>query len=168
MTTPREERPAAEAEQQAQASLQTGPTVATAPPRSRWRLGSRPLPNHLGPARTSTVILAVLFVALFVLWQYVRPPSPTQAATTSGTGAANPPASTTAPAPATTTPPTPTATTAPSTRTTTPPPSSAVPSTTAGATRTPTSTPTGSSSPTATSSVPAFPTAPPTGSAPSS
>src|SRR4051794_2295225 len=74
MTTPREEQP----QEQAPAT----PTVSTAPPRSRWRFGN--VPQHLGPARTSTVVLGALFVAIFVLWVYVRPPTPT--ATTGSTG----------------------------------------------------------------------------------
>jgi hypothetical protein len=69
MTTPREERP--------QVSAPATPSASTAPPRSRWRFGT--VPSHVGPARTSTVVLAVLFVGLFVLWLYVRPPDPAQA-----------------------------------------------------------------------------------------
>ncbi len=48
------------------------PTVSTAPaegPR-RWWAG---VPRRLGRARTSTVVLAVLFVAIGVLYLYVRP-----------------------------------------------------------------------------------------------
>jgi hypothetical protein len=48
------------------------PTLTTAPaegPRHWWRS----IPRHLGRARTSTVVLAVLFVAIGLLYLYVRP-----------------------------------------------------------------------------------------------
>lgn len=59
-----------------------GPTVSTAPagadsttpdvaPGSPWWSH---VPRHLGRARTSTLVLGVLFVAVFVLWLNVRPP----------------------------------------------------------------------------------------------
>jgi hypothetical protein len=55
------------------------PTVSTAPSggaaearhTSWWHWDA--LPHHLGRARTSTVILAVLFLAVFTLYLYVRP-----------------------------------------------------------------------------------------------
>jgi len=34
------------------------------------------VPHHLGRARTSTVVLALLFVGLYTLYLYVRPPDP--------------------------------------------------------------------------------------------
>ncbi|NEK85911.1 hypothetical protein GCU60_09065 [Blastococcus saxobsidens] len=60
-----------------------GPSVSTAPagadsttpdvaPRNRWWSA---VPHHLGRARTSTVVLGVLFVAVFALWLNVRPPT---------------------------------------------------------------------------------------------
>ena len=57
MTEPTEEQPA------------VTPAVSTAPARSRW---SR-IPHHLGRARTSTVVLAVLFLAIGTLYLNVRP-----------------------------------------------------------------------------------------------
>ncbi|NYJ05214.1 hypothetical protein [Petropleomorpha daqingensis] len=74
MTTPHEEQPQTEA-------LAT-PKVTTAPPRARWRFAN--VPSRLGRARTSTVVLAVLFVAVFVLWVYVRPPAVASPAGTTG------------------------------------------------------------------------------------
>jgi hypothetical protein len=80
------------------------PTVSTAPPPARRRI-----PAHLGPARTSTVILAVLWLALGVLYLNVRPPTP-QAASGGGTTVQTtepvrtttaPPATSTAPVPTT-------------------------------------------------------------------
>ena len=84
-------------------------TVSPAPPpKSRWDA----IPHHLGRARTSTVVLSVLFLGIGALWLNVRPdppdpptnvvpaveqplvPAPTTAAPTPGT--------TTAPAPTTT------------------------------------------------------------------
>ncbi|MGY1642123.1 hypothetical protein ACI782_13495 [Geodermatophilus sp. SYSU D00703] len=57
--------------------LSTGeaPAVSTAPPidlRRRWWSA---VPHHLGRARTSTVVLAVLFLAIGTLYLYVRPES---------------------------------------------------------------------------------------------
>ena len=60
------------------------PTVRTAPtapasttpdvaPGTRWWSS---IPRHLGRARTSTVVLSVVFLGLFTLWLYVRPESP--------------------------------------------------------------------------------------------
>jgi hypothetical protein len=110
------------------------PEVST---RSPWHVSR--IPAHLGPARTSTVVLAVLFVAIFALYLNIKPDVP--GAATSGTS--NPvPAVTTAPVPRTTTPtPTPTSTTEvrPSTTTTTTAPS---------ATETPTGTTTTTQQPT--------------------
>jgi hypothetical protein len=74
MTTPHEEQP--------QTEVAATPSVTTAPPRARWRFAS--VPSRLGRARTSTVVLAVLFVAVFVLWVYVRPETVATPAGTTG------------------------------------------------------------------------------------
>jgi hypothetical protein len=47
------------------------PTVTTAPARSRWHMSR--IPPHLGPARTSTVVLAALFLAIGTLYLNIRP-----------------------------------------------------------------------------------------------
>ena len=138
MTTPREE--------QQQTEIAATPSVTTAPARARWRFAN--VPSRLGRARTSTVVLAVLFVAVFVLWVYVRPETvATPAGTTGDVNAPVAPASTssvptTTEAPATTD----ATTTAPSETTT----ESGTPTdeTTTGAT----TTPPGTSSPTPTRS----------------
>ena len=45
-------------------------TVSPAPPpRSRWDA----IPHHLGRARTSTVVLSLLFLAIGALWLNIRP-----------------------------------------------------------------------------------------------
>lgn len=67
-----------------------GASSGTASPRAP--LGRRRLPAHLGPARTSTVLLAVAFLAIGLLYLFVKPPAD---ARTTGTG--TDPASTTAP-----------------------------------------------------------------------
>jgi hypothetical protein len=104
------------------------PTVSTAPPpSSRVRRWWSSIPSHLGPARTSTVVLAVLFLALGSLYLTVRPDP---AATTST------PVRTTATTPAA--PSAPPATTAPTTTTPTEP----VPTTTEEDTPSPTEEPT--------------------------
>jgi cytoskeletal protein RodZ len=140
MTTPHEEQP--------QTEVAATPSVTTAPPRARWRFAN--VPSRLGRARTSTVVLAVLFVAVFVLWVYVRPETvATPAGTTNDVNGpvapattSSAPPTTTSEAPATTDP----TTTAPSETTT----ESSTPTdeTTTGAT---TTTP-GTSSPTPTRS----------------
>jgi hypothetical protein len=76
------------------------PSVSTAPAEGgssgttspRAPLGRRRLPAHLGPARTSTVLLAVAFLAVGLLYLFVKPPAE---AATGGTG--TDPARTTAP-----------------------------------------------------------------------
>ena len=50
-------------------------SVSTAPPAAPRRWWSA-VPHHLGRARTSTVVLALLFVGLYTLYLYVRPPEP--------------------------------------------------------------------------------------------
>ena len=79
------------------------PTVSTDPGRSRWHWSA--VPSHLGRARTSTVVLGLLFLAIGALYLYIRPDTvaPTTAGTTSGTVVQNTPAPTTA-APRTTAP----------------------------------------------------------------
>ena len=87
-----QERPTAE-------QPQVTPTVSTAPARSRWSK----LPAHLGRARTSTVILGVLFLAIGSLYLNIRP-DPANPPTTETSDQA--PASTTSPAVPTTAEPT--------------------------------------------------------------
>ena len=54
------------------------PAVRTAPPAARTQRWWTAIPSHLGRARTSTVVLGVLFVAIFALYLNVRPdPVPT-------------------------------------------------------------------------------------------
>ena len=72
-------------------------TVSPAPPpKSRWDA----IPHHLGRARTSTVVLSVLFLAIGALWLNVRPDPPDPA--TNGTPVVEQPAG---PAPTTAAPP---------------------------------------------------------------
>jgi hypothetical protein len=68
VTTPREEQ--AREEQPPEDRATTVPTVSTAPARSRWSWSR--VPSHVGPARTSTIVLAVLFVLLLVLHGYLQ------------------------------------------------------------------------------------------------
>ena len=84
------------------------PSVATAPAQGRGRFSR--IPSHLGRARTSTVVLAVLFVGIFGVYLAIRPAEPGAASSTT------PDTGTEQPAPATTPTPTPT-TTAPETTT---------------------------------------------------
>ena len=130
-----------------------------AEPRRWWSM----VPRHLGRARTSTVVIGLLFVALFALYLNVRP-DPEAAAGTSGGGAGvTEPApttggTTTTPAPEPTTAPAPTTAEEPTTtedttatvpeETTVPPePTETVPAPTTGTTTVPplptTSEPTG-------------------------
>jgi hypothetical protein len=51
--------------------VSTAPAGAAPPPRSRWRWSA--VPDHLGRARTSTVVLCVLFLAIGLLYLNVRP-----------------------------------------------------------------------------------------------
>jgi hypothetical protein len=50
-------------------------SVSTAPPSAPRRWWSA-VPHHLGRARTSTVVLALLFVGVYTLYLHVRPPDP--------------------------------------------------------------------------------------------
>jgi len=71
---------------------EVAPTVTTAPARAGWQR----IPDHLGPARTSTVILGVLFLAIFALYLNIRPETPGAAGTgTTGTVTDTPVPSTT-------------------------------------------------------------------------
>jgi hypothetical protein len=60
------------------------PTVSTDPARSRWHWSA--VPSHLGRARTSTVVLSLLFLGIGALYLYIRPDTvaPTTAGTTGG------------------------------------------------------------------------------------
>src|SRR5215217_2227428 len=79
------------------------PHVSTAPPPSRPHRWWSSIPPHLGKARTSTVIMSLLFLAIFALYINVRP-DPVRPPATGGTVAPTAPARTTAPPPATTVP----------------------------------------------------------------
>jgi hypothetical protein len=59
------------------------PSVSTDPARGRWHFSR--IPSHLGRARTSTVVLAILFLAIGTLYLNIRPETPVTA-TTSDTG----------------------------------------------------------------------------------
>ncbi len=62
-----------------------GASSGTASPRAP--LARRRLPAHIGPARTSTVLLAIAFVAIGVLYMFVKPPAE---ARTPGAGTESP------------------------------------------------------------------------------
>jgi len=72
------------------------PSVSTAPAEGSGSsavspdtpLRRRRLPAHVGPARTSTVLLAVAFLAIGVLYLFVKPPPPSEAADP-GTGSSS-------------------------------------------------------------------------------
>ncbi|SDN99999.1 hypothetical protein [Geodermatophilus sp. DSM 45219] len=79
MTTPETDGPGEPTRQ-----LPAQPSVSTAPasaPRRWWSA----VPHHLGRARTSTVVLALLFVGLYTLYLYVRPPDTTTVVPATGT-----------------------------------------------------------------------------------
>jgi hypothetical protein len=59
------------------------PSVSADPARGRWHFSR--IPSHLGRARTSTVVLAILFLAIGTLYLNIRPVTPVTA-TTSNTG----------------------------------------------------------------------------------
>jgi len=66
--------------------VSTAPTSGTAgDPRTSWWHWNA-LPHHLGRARTSTVILSVLFLAIFTLYLTVRPDEVTTGTSTTGGG----------------------------------------------------------------------------------
>jgi hypothetical protein len=79
--TPPEEPPAP--------SVSTAPAEGSSTGSTAAPLGRRRLPSHVGPARTSTVLLAVAFVAIGMLYLFVKPPEPSTAADT-GTGSSSP------------------------------------------------------------------------------
>ena len=72
-------------EQVATPTVSTAPSGTTAPPAPGW-WHWKALPDHLGRARTSTVILAVLFVGIFTLYLNVRPDVPDTGTRTTGGG----------------------------------------------------------------------------------
>ena len=122
MSTPADDRPPAGNEEAPAPSVSTAP--ATDPGHRWWSA----IPHHLGRARTSTVALSALFVAIFALYSQVKPEAPEPP-----TSVQQPAAPTTAPAPTTqapTTEPEPTED-EPTTTTATEPPSSTTPRTTA-------------------------------------
>lgn len=137
------------------------PSVSTAPPQSRWHWSA--IPSHLGRARTSTVVLALLFLAVGALYLNVKPPPTGTTTTGNETGVQQPVAPATV-APTRTVQPTTTetATETTSEETTT---SRSTPSTSGTSGRTTTARPTGSSatSSPARTSLPSLPT---TGGAP--
>ncbi|MCW2531738.1 MAG: hypothetical protein JWP62_1308 [Blastococcus sp.] len=133
------------------------PTVSTAPERSRWHVSR--IPGHLGRARTSTVVLVVLFLAIGALYLNIRPE--TTGTVTTGTGN-QAPVSTTAPArePTATTTPAPETTTGQSTTTeqSTSTGSATDTTTTGGTTQSTVPTPTGTTQPTLPSATVSSPT----------
>ena len=123
------------------------PSVSTAPAHSRWRA----LPSHLGRARTSTLVLSFLFLAIGTLYLNVRPPPTVTAPAGGGSGVEQPaePTATvvpTTPEPTTTTPSEPTSSEPTSTEPTEP--------STPARTTTRSPTPTGSPEPVPTTSAP--------------
>jgi cytoskeletal protein RodZ len=92
-------------------------SVSTAPPAAprRWWTA---VPHHLGRARTSTVVLTLLFVGLYALYLNVRPPDPPAGAPSGSTVQTSAPAATGPAEPTETSAPT---TTAPTTEPTTAP-----------------------------------------------
>ena len=101
------------------------PSVSTDPVRGPWHFSR--LPSHLGRARTSTLVLSVLFLAIGALYLNIRPPE---------TGAGQPAPVPTSPTSAPETPPE-TTTSEPATTTSAPetptaPTTSAEPTTTGG------------------------------------
>jgi hypothetical protein len=83
------------------------PSVSTAPAHSRWRN----LPSHLGRARTSTLVLGFLFLAIGALYLNVRPPPTVTAPAGGGSSVEQPVEPTATVVPTTTTPAEPTTTT---------------------------------------------------------
>ena len=89
----------------AEQPLVTATASTAASPRSRWAA----IPRHLGRARTSTVVLSLLFLAIGALWINVRPtevapagtPGVDQPAAPTNPLVPTPPAPTTEPEPTT-------------------------------------------------------------------
>ena len=65
------------------------PTVSTAPPPARPHTWWSAIPSHLGKARTSTLVLGLLFLAIGTLYLNVRP-DPVVPATTGNTTVTTP------------------------------------------------------------------------------
>ena len=117
--------------EQPQVTATVSPAV---PPRSRWGA----IPRHLGRARTSTVVLTLLFLGIGALWLNIRPdPAPTAPASGGGIDQPAPVVPTT---PAPTTEPVPTPTDVPTTTPEVPTTTSDVPSPTDTSPRFPTTT----------------------------
>jgi hypothetical protein len=96
------------------------PSVSTAPARP-GRFSA--IPSHLGRARTSTVVLGLLFVGIFALYLTIKPADPTTTSTTTTTETGTEqPAPVTTPAPTTTAPETPAEPTTPDRETSAPTP----------------------------------------------
>ena len=103
MTTPRDEDGP---DRVAAPTVRTAPSGGTAePPHTSWWHWKR-LPHHLGRARTSTVILSVLFLAVFALYLNVRPDTPTDPTPAGGSSDVQVPANPLVPTAPTTTEPT--------------------------------------------------------------
>jgi len=51
------------------------PSVSADPAPGRWHLSR--IPSHVGPARTSTLVLALLFLAIGALYLNIRPEAAT-------------------------------------------------------------------------------------------
>jgi outer membrane biosynthesis protein TonB len=90
------------------------PSVSTAPAEGSGSsvvspdtpLRRRRLPAHLGHARTSTVLLAAAFLVIGLLYLFVKPPAPSEAADPgTGSSSTSRPGDPAPQAPATTTPP---------------------------------------------------------------
>jgi hypothetical protein len=117
----------------------TATVSPAAPPRSRWGA----IPRHLGRARTSTVVLSLLFLAIGALWINIRPDVETPPADPAVVQQPVVPTTPSPTTPAPTSEPAPTPTTVPETTTTSeaPTPSSTdVPTSTETSTRFPTTT----------------------------
>jgi hypothetical protein len=147
------------------------PTVSTAPPPSLVHRWWSSIPSHLGPARTSTVVLAVLFLAIGALYLTVRPEQQPAATVTPAAGtqqATTAPSRTAAPRTPTTTAPTTSA--APGSTTDRSPSTTAAPTTSAptGTTTEPSTSSSAPSSVPTTEPVPTTAPLPTTGSAPTS
>jgi hypothetical protein len=128
MTEPTREQPA------------VTPTASPEPGGFRWQMSR--IPAHLGRARTSTVVLTVLFLAIGTLYLFIRPASP-GTTTTGNTGVEAPAAPRTAVSPTT-----------PETTTAVPTTSAEVPTTTQAPTPTASSTDVTTPGETSTSTVP--------------
>ena len=61
-------------------SVTTAPAEGASPGTASPPGRRRRLPPHLGPARTSTVLLALAFLAIGVLYLFVKPPDPARTA----------------------------------------------------------------------------------------